>query len=202
MIEKTDVVVIGSGALGASTAFHPAKVGRGVTLLDQAALASQTSPRAAGLSGQVRRSDLMTRLAVLAVKKIERFEADTGQPLVFYQPGSLKIARLPEHVEQLREEVTRGQRLGLDVDFIDAEEARRLMPFLRAKGVLAVTHMRTDVYLEPVQIPLGYARASAELGTSLLPDTRALGIATEQGMVARVLTDRGEIRTGAVVDAA
>src|SRR5262245_38928245 len=134
MIDKADVVVIGSGALGASTAFHLAKLGRAVALLDQAALASQTSPRAAGLSGQVRQSELMTRLASHAVRKLERFEADTGQPLVFYQPGSLKIARLPEHVEQLREETAGGKRLGLDIDFITPEEAGRLMPYLQTKG--------------------------------------------------------------------
>lgn len=202
MIDKVDVVVIGSGALGASTAFHLAKLGRSVALLDQAALASQTSPRAAGLSGQLRKSELMTRLATMAVKKIERFEADTGQPLVFHQPGSLKVARRPEDAEQLREEVARGQRLGLDIDFIAPEEAGQLMPFLRTEGILAVTHMRTDVYLEPVQIPQGYARASAAIGAALLPDTRVTGIVTEQGSVARVLTDRGEIRAGAVVDAA
>jgi glycine/D-amino acid oxidase-like deaminating enzyme len=202
MIEKADVVVIGSGALGASTAFHLAKLGRRVALLDQAALASQTSPRAAGLSGQVRKSELMTRLAVMAVKKIERFEADTGQPLVFYQPGSLKIARRPEHEEQLREEAARGKQLGLDIDLITPEEAQRLMPFLQTKGIRAVTHMRTDVYLEPVQIPRGYVQACAALGATLLPDTRVTGVVTEHGSVARVLTDGGEIRTGVVVDAA
>jgi glycine/D-amino acid oxidase-like deaminating enzyme len=69
MIDKADVVVIGSGALGASTAFHLAKLGRAVALLDQATLASQTSPRAAGLSDQVRKSELMTRLAAHAVRK-------------------------------------------------------------------------------------------------------------------------------------
>jgi glycine/D-amino acid oxidase-like deaminating enzyme len=202
MIDKADVVVIGSGALGASTAFHVAKMGRHVALVDKAALASQTSPRAAGLSGQLRKSELMTRLAVMAVQKIERFEADTDQPLVFHQPGSLKIARLPEHVEQLREEVARGQRLGLDIDFIAPEEARRLVPFLETKGVRAVTHMRTDVYLEPVQVPLGYVRASAQLGAALLPDTRVTEIVTESASVSRVVTDKGEIRTGVVVDAA
>jgi glycine/D-amino acid oxidase-like deaminating enzyme len=202
MIDKAEVVVIGSGALGASTAFHLAKLGRAVALLDQAALASQTSPRAAGLSGQVRKSELMTRLAAYAVRKIERFEADTGQPLVFHQPGSLKIARLPQHVEELREEVAGAKRLGLDVDFITPQEAGRLVPYLQTKGILAVTHMRTDVYLEPVQVPLGYARASAQLGATLLPETRVTGIVTEQGAIARVLTDKGEIRTGAVVDAA
>jgi glycine/D-amino acid oxidase-like deaminating enzyme len=202
MIDRAEVVVIGSGALGASTAFHLARAGRGVALIDQAAMASQTSPRAAGLSGQVRRSELMTRLAALAVKKIERFEAETGQPMVFQQPGSLKIARLPEHEQQLRDEVAVGQRAGVMKSTSTPAEARRMMPFLETNGIRAVTYSRTDVYLEPVQLPLGYARASAARGATLCPDTRVTGIVTEQGAVTRVLTERGEVRTGTVVDAA
>src|SRR5260370_26041810 len=60
MIDKVDVVVIGAGALGASSAFHLSKAGRSVALVDQAAISSQTSPPASGLSRQLRRSDLMT----------------------------------------------------------------------------------------------------------------------------------------------
>jgi len=202
MIDQADVVVIGAGALGASTAYHLAKSGRSVALLDQAALASQTSPRAAGLSGQLRRSAGMTQIAVRSVKMIERFAEETGEPMVFHQPGSLKIARLPEHEAQLRADVQLGKRLGLDVDLIAPEEARRLMPFLHTSGIRAVTHMRTDVYLEPVQIPLGYARAAEKRGATLLPETRVTGIETERGAVRRVITDKGAIRTETVVDAA
>ncbi len=97
MISETEVVVIGSGALGSSVAFHLAKARKlAVALVDMHDLASQTSPRAAGLTSQVRRSELMTRLARLAVRKIETFTKDTGEPLTAYhQPGALKIARLP-----------------------------------------------------------------------------------------------------------
>jgi glycine/D-amino acid oxidase-like deaminating enzyme len=202
MIDNVDVVVIGAGALGASTAFHLAKAGRSVALVDQAAIASQTSPRAAGLSGQLRRSELMTRLASRAVAKIERFTEETGEPMVFFQPGSLKIARTPEHEKQVHKEVARGKQLGLDVDLIAPETARRLMPLLHTAGIRAVLHMRTDVYLEPVQVPLGYARASARLGAKLLPETRVTEIIVEHGAVTRVATDKGEIRATAVVDAA
>jgi glycine/D-amino acid oxidase-like deaminating enzyme len=197
-----DAVVIGAGALGASTAFHLAKAGLSVALLDKAELASQTSPRAAGLSGQLRSDDAMTRIAARAVRKIETFSADTGEEIVFYQPGSLKIARRPEHEAQLHEEVARGLRLGLDVAMITLEEARRLVPYLSTDGVRAVMHMRTDVYLEPVQIPAAYARASARLGATLLPDTPVREIVTRGGAVAGVRTAQGEIRARIVVDAA
>ena len=54
MIDAVECVVIGSGALGSSAAFHLAKAGKQVALLDKHALGSQTSPRAAGLTSQAR----------------------------------------------------------------------------------------------------------------------------------------------------
>ena len=67
MIDRADVVVIGSGGLGASTAFHLAERGaRNVVVLDRNELASQTSPRAAGLVSHVRTTDLMVQLVQLA----------------------------------------------------------------------------------------------------------------------------------------
>ncbi len=199
---QVDVAVIGAGALGASTAFHLAKAGQSVALLDKAEFGSQTSARAAGLSGQLRDEDAMTRIAAHSVAKIERFEADTGEQLAFHQPGSLKVARRPEHAAQLEEEVARGRRLGLDVAMISLAQARSLMPYLHTDGVLAVMHMRTDVYLEPAQIPALYARACGKLGAALLPNTAVHEVVTTGGAVSGVQTARGEIRAGAVVDAA
>ncbi len=203
MMQEAEAVVIGAGALGASIAFHLAKAGRRrIALIDRYELASQTSPRAAGLTAQVRKTDLMTRLAIMAVRKIENFEAETGEPIVYYQPGSLKIARTPEHAEQLRSEVQRGHRFGLEIDLISPAEARRLFPFLDPKGVQAITFSPTDLYLEPAQLPLGYARAAGKLGATLLPNTTVTGIVTRGGSVEGVITNRGEIRTPVVVDAA
>src|SRR5271154_1772340 len=116
--ERADAIVIGAGALGAATAFHLAKTGLFVALLDKAELASQSSPRAAGLSGQLRSDATMTRIAAKGVEKIAIFGAETGEPMVFFQPGSLKIARRSEHELQLHEEVERGTGIGLDVALI------------------------------------------------------------------------------------
>jgi glycine/D-amino acid oxidase-like deaminating enzyme len=202
MIETAECVVIGSGALGASVAFHLAKAGRQVALLDQHALGSQTSPRAAGLTSQARGTDLMTQLAKRAVRKIERFEAETGEPLAFHQPGALKIARHPDHVEQLKTEVERGRRMGTGIEMISAQEAQTKNPFLQTNGILGAIYSPTDLYLEPSQIPNGYARAAARLGAAMLPHTLVTGIKTHNDVVTGVETEHGPIRCDIVVDAA
>ena len=202
MIDATECVVIGSGALGSSVAFHLAKAGKQVALVDQHALGSQTSPRAAGLTSQARGTDLMTQLAKRAVRKIEAFEQETGEPIVFHQPGALKIARLPDHVEQLRNEMARGRRLATGIEMISPDEARAKNPFLETTGVLGVIYSPTDLYLEPSQIPNGYARAAERLGVTMLPHTLVTGIATHNGAVSGVETENGTIRCETVVDAA
>ena len=202
MIDAAECVVIGSGALGSSVAFHLAKSGRQVALLDKHGLGSQTSPRAAGLTSQARGTDLMTQLAKRAVRKIEGFEAETGEKIVFHQPGALKIARLPEHVEQIKREVERGRRMGTGIEMISPDEARAMNPFLHTTGILGAIYSPTDLYLEPSQIPNLYARAAERLGVTMLPHTLVTGIATRNGAVSGVETEHGTIRCATVVDAA
>jgi glycine/D-amino acid oxidase-like deaminating enzyme len=202
MIEATECVVIGSGALGASVAFHLARGGQRVALVDKHALGSQTSPRAAGLTSQARGTDLMTTLAKRAVRKIEAFERETGETIVFYQPGALKIARTPEHVAQLRSELERSRRLGTGLEAISPAEAREMNPFLETAGILAVNFSPTDLYLEPSQIPDGYIRAAERLGVQMLPHTLVSGIVLHGDAVAAVETEHGTIRCETIVDAA
>jgi glycine/D-amino acid oxidase-like deaminating enzyme len=63
-------------------------------------------------------------------------------------------------------------------------------------------HTPSDLYLDPVQIPLGYARAAERRGAALLPETEVTGVAIQNGEVTGVTTNRGEIRAPVVVDAA
>ena len=77
-----------------------------------------------------------------------------------------------------------------------------MFPFLEPEGIHAIMHTPTDLYLEPVQIPLGYARAAGRLGATLVPNTTVTAIVSRNGFVERVITDHGVIRTPVVVDAA
>jgi glycine/D-amino acid oxidase-like deaminating enzyme len=202
MIASADVVVIGSGAFGASAAYHLARRGARVAVLERAALAAQTSPRAAGLSSQVRATPALTRLAQRAVAKLAAFADETGQPLRFTQSGALKIARTERDAEQLAQEVARGTAAGVPIELISVAEARRRLPILGERGIVAVTWSPTDCNVEPSELPLGYCRAAEKLGAVLLPQTPAIGFELDARGVEGVRTERGTIRTRAVIDAA
>ena len=202
MIASADVVVVGSGAFGASAAYHLARRGARVVVLERAALASQTSPRAAGLSSQVRATPALTKLAQRAVAKLAAFTAETGQPLRFTQSGALKIARTERDAEQLTREVARGAAAGVPIGLISVAEARRRLPILGERGIVAITWSPTDCNVEPSELPLGYCRAAGKLGATLLPHTPATGFEVGAGGVEGVRTPQGTIATRVVIDAA
>ncbi len=173
-----------------------------MAVVERAALASQTSPRAAGLSSQVRATPALTRLARRAVAKLAAFTDETGQPLRFTQSGALKIARTERDAEQLAREVARGAAAGVAIDFVSLAEARRRLPILGERGIVAITWSPSDCNVEPAELPLGYCRAAEKLGATLLPHTPATGFVIGPRGVEGVRTPAGTIATPAVVDAA
>lgn len=203
MIGKADVIVIGSGGIGAATAYYLSRrPGLSVALLDKHELGSQTSPRAAGMVSCMRTGDLMISLIKDACRKIEAFTEETGQPLDWVHSGSLKIARRLPDGEVIKADFERGRRMGLDVELVSPEEASRLNPFLRPTGVVAAMRIGDDRYFDPSQVAIGFARAAAARGAAVLPKTDVLAVNIELGKVTGVTTAKGTIDAPVVVDAA
>jgi glycine/D-amino acid oxidase-like deaminating enzyme len=203
MIRKADVVVIGSGGLGAATAYSLSKRGGlSIALVDKHEIGSQTSPRAAGMVSCVRKSDLMITLIKDACRKIESFTEETGQPLDWVHSGSLKGARRQQDTEVIKSDFERGRRMGLDVELISSDQASRLNPFLKPTGVVGAMRIGDDRYFDPAQIAVGFARAAAAKGATLLPKTDVKAVNISGGRVTGVQTSDGEIQSAVVVDAA
>jgi glycine/D-amino acid oxidase-like deaminating enzyme len=202
MTETADAIVIGSGALGGSVAYHLRRAGYSTLLLDRHDMASQTSPRAAGLSGVLRPSALMTRLARRGAELLAEFERETGIPIGLHRSGSLKLARSAALAEQLRDEIRRAAAYGVEARIVTAREATRLMPFLHAEAAAAIAYYPEDLYLDPALFTSGVAEVARRLGCVLKPHTMVEEILLDGDRVRGVRTAGGIIAAPVVVDAA
>ena len=201
--DTADAVVIGSGALGAATAFHLARRGRQVVLLDKFDLAAQSSARAAGLSQQVQVDDVLAGLAVRGAEALLKFAELTGVGLEVVVNGSVKLARQEHDAEQLREEVRRGQALGAAIEIVSPDAATAAAPWLDATQALELSYNPADLYIEhPATLPVAFIAALRNRGGIALDHAGVTDIIVSDGAVAAVETARGRIETPVVIDAA
>ena len=150
----------------------------------------------------MRKGELMTRLIKVAAAAIPRFTEETGQPLDWVHSGSLKVARRTQDAEVIEADIARGRGLGLDVEQITLDEAHHLNPFFETVGVAAVMRVGDDMYFDPAQVAVGFARGAEARGVTLLPGTAVTSVRIASGRVEAVETDKGTIATPVVVDAA
>jgi 4-methylaminobutanoate oxidase (formaldehyde-forming) len=197
-----DAVVIGSGAFGSSTAYHLTRRGLKVALVDQHALGSQTSPRAAGLTSKADTMATMARLRHEACEALERFESEMGRSVDFHRSGSLRAAYTDGGVERVRIAHETAQGLGIEARLIDAAEAERLAPHFKPGAARRILHVPSDGWVDPARVAIGFATRAGELGARLLPFTAVQGLLSEGGRATGVVTPRGPIHAPVVVDAA
>jgi glycine/D-amino acid oxidase-like deaminating enzyme len=205
MLSTAEAVVIGAGSFGSSLAYHLAKMGLpDVVLLDRFEVGAQTSPRAAGLTQQIRRERETTLLAKRSVEKLVAFTEETDIPLELHQSGSVKMARDAAGVAQVEWEIREGQQLGLDIRPITPEELAERAPWARTEGVQAMWITPSDLFLEPRQVPQVYTAAARARGVTVLPETPVTGLerGNGSGRVTGVTTSKGSISAPIVVDAA
>ncbi len=198
-----DVVVIGSGAYGASVTYHLAAAGRRVVLVDRAGLGTQTSPRAAGLATGVHHTLANSRVAVRAIDAFCAFPHDTGQPLTVHRTGSLKIARREQDLAVLEADLARAAQLGIDAELVGADDVARRAPFVDAHEVLSACWLPGDLYLDPTEVLRGYLAAVADHGATLVGSAPVRTVVPGAGGgLTTVLTDGQTIDSAAVVNAA
>ena len=127
--DQAQIVIIGGGVVGCSVAYHLAELGvRDVVLLERKSLTSGTTWHAAGLVGQLRATQNLTRLAQYTTNLYADLEKLTGQATGFRQNGSLSLATDDERFEELKRGASMASCFGLEVEVVSPKEALELYP--------------------------------------------------------------------------
>jgi len=198
-----DVVVIGAGALGLSTALHCALAGRSVVVVERHTAGSQASGRAAGLFKSVQADELRTRLARRSITRALSFADWAGVPLPVARSGSFLIARTAQHREYLCRELAQSRSWGADVREASRTEVAGRLSYYRPAGEDFALWCPEDVYIEePASLIRACLAACRRHGAVVAENEPVTGIPVTGGRAAGVETESRSIAAPVVVDAA
>jgi 4-methylaminobutanoate oxidase (formaldehyde-forming) len=197
------VVVVGGGIAGCSVAYHLARLGwTDVVLLERRDISCGTTWHAAGLVGQLRATQNLTRLARYGADLYERLEAETGQATGFRRPGSVSLARTPERMVELRRAASMAGAFGVEVEPITPAEAGRRWPLIRTDDLVGAVWLPRDGRTNPIDTTRALAKGAQMGGARIIEDTPVTGVLRRHGAVAGVRTARGDIACEVVVNCA
>lgn len=200
---RAQIVVIGGGIVGCSVAYHLAELGRtDVVLLEQGQLSCGTTWHAAGLVGQLRSSENMTKLIRYSTELYERLEAETGFATGWKRTGSVSVARTPERMTQLKRTVAVARSYGVEGEVISAREAADKWPVMRTDDLVGAVWLPGDGKANPSDLTQALARGASQRGATIVERVKVEGIDVRDGVVTGVRTSRGDIECDIVVNCA
>ncbi len=194
------VVIVGGGIVGASVAYHLTKLGwKDTVLLEQNALGGGTTWHAAGLVGQLRTSNSMTKINKYSVELYPMLEAETGVSVGWKTVGSLIIATSKDRMIQLQRTMAMAELFGVRAEMISANQALERWPLMRTDDVLGAAWLPDDGKCVPRDTALALARGAELGGARVLEGVRVLDVLRHNGRVTGVRTNLGDITAEFVV---
>ncbi|MEM9813292.1 MAG: FAD-dependent oxidoreductase [Pseudomonadota bacterium] len=180
-------VIIGGGVSGCSVAYHLAKLGwTDVVLLERKQLTCGTTWHAAGLIGQLRSSQNLTRLAKYSTDLYTELEAETGLATGFRQTGSITVALTEDRKEEILRSAGIARVYGVEVEELSPTEVQDRYPHLNIDGVTAGVWLPKDGQADPANVALALARGARNRGARIVEGVKVTDVTTENGRVAGV----------------
>jgi glycine cleavage system T protein len=200
---QAQVVIVGGGVVGCSLAYHLTKLGwTDVVLLERKQLTCGTTWHAAGLVGQLRATQNMTKLAQYTAGLFGSLEEETGQATGFSQYGSLSLATTEGRFDELKRGASMARCFGLEVEVISAKEAQNKWPMINVDDVVGAVFLPKDGKVNPIDVTQALAKGAKNGGAKIFEDTKVTAVHTENGRVTGVATDKGDIKAEVVVNCA
>ena len=200
MAETADVLVVGAGIMGVSTAYHLARLRGGrVIVLERDTVCSGSTALASGGIRHQYANRLGIELTTHSIVTYERFREEFGVNPQFRQHGYLILIATDEELATARRSVALQRSLGVDVELLDAAGVRKLCPYLHTDDLLGATYTPRDGYADPYLCATAIAARARDLGVVIKQQHEVHGFVRSGDRVTGVVTAAGAFEAGTVV---
>jgi dimethylglycine dehydrogenase len=203
MKSHAQVAVIGGGVVGCSVLYHLAKAGwTDVVLIERSELTSGSTWHAAGGMHPINGDPNIAKLQAYTINLYKEIEEISGQSCGVHVTGDLFLAGTKERMDWLRLVQGRGRYLGIDVEFVDLDEAARRFPLMDKRHFVGALYNPLGGHLDPSGVTHAYAKAARLKGAEIYRFTRVTDLQPRKDGSWDVVTDKGTIQAEHVVNAA
>lgn len=196
-VDAAEVVVIGGGLIGLSTAYHLAELGfTDVALLERNTLTSGTSWHAAGVVGSLRATYELTHLAKYAYELLEDIERRTGQSPGYLRTGGMFLAARPERLVEYERMKAIADISGLHAELIGPADIQSLVPGLNVEDLTGAIWVEEDGQADPSSMCMAFAAGARQAGIRIHENVEVARVLVEDHQVVGVqIIEDGEPRT-------
>ena len=184
LVETADVVIIGSGIVGSSVAYHLAQAGcTNVLVVEREAHQGKgsTGKSMGGVRAQFS-TPVNIQMSRYSIDFFSKFDEVVGHPADYRAHGYLFCATNEKHLAYLKANQERQNSLGVtNVEWVSPEEIAKMVPQLRMDDILGGTFCPTDGFVDPHSVMMGFMLHARERGVRLWLDTQVTGIDLECG---------------------
>lgn len=179
MTETADVVIIGSGIVGSSVAYHLTEQGcTNILVIEREAHQGKgsTGKSMGGVRAQFA-TPVNIQMSRYSIDFFSRFDEVMGYPADYRAHGYLFCATTARHLEYLKANRERQLTFGVNnVELVTAEDIARFVPQLRVDDIMGGTYCPTDGFVDPHSVMMGFMLKAREHGVRLWLDTSVTGI--------------------------
>jgi len=195
-------VIIGGGVVGAATSYYLARAGVDVLLLEKRHLSAEASGANAGFTWvQTKNPGVALELSLQSAAIYETLSEELEFDIEFERCGGMTVCQRPEHLQVADTIVQRQKAAGLSIELLDRDRMRELEPAL-AKDIVGGIYCPLDGKMNPIFVPIAYARAAIRCGARVLTGVEVLDIEVRHDRIHSVITNQGTVATEHVVNAA
>ncbi|HEY7304630.1 MAG TPA: FAD-dependent oxidoreductase [Bryobacteraceae bacterium] len=205
---RYDVAIVGAGVHGLGIAYYlGSHYGiRNIAVLEQGYLGCGNSGRNTAIIRSNYRTPEGIPFYEESVQLYKQLSRELEWNLLFSQCGHLTLAHTDSAVAGLRVRASNNQILGVDSRLIYPDEIRKLVPAMDMSDrprwpVLAALYHPPGGIIRHDAVVWGYARACDRLGIEIHPYTEVTGVSVSNSRAESVMTTRGKIAAGTVVNA-